>query len=171
VLRGQSKSWDAVDSVYRFRRPRTTEQVIHPRKFAIGEGAAPVAPPNLRPRLKGWRRLRRTSLGEFDVQMLLALNDARRPAGAAAGWGGGHFELWRRPAGECRAPCIRADLAWLRVRWDTAADRAQGEAAFRQAFTKRARRGGAIVVAGGGLQTTVVFAPDRRLAAAALAAG
>ena len=26
----------------------------------------------------GWRRLRRSSVGEFDVQMLLALNDARR---------------------------------------------------------------------------------------------
>ena len=96
VLRGESGEWDAVDSVYRFRRPRTTEQVIHPRKFAAGERAARVAVPDLR--REGWRRLQRSSLGEFDVQMLLALNDARRPAEAAAGWGGGRFELWRRPS-------------------------------------------------------------------------
>ncbi len=40
VLRGESGGWDAVDSVYRYRRPRTSEQVIHPRKFAAGERAA-----------------------------------------------------------------------------------------------------------------------------------
>ena len=101
VLRGESGDWDAVDSVYRFRRPRTSEQVIHPRKFAAGEGGTRVT---VRRDLHrdGWRRLVRSSAGEFDVQMLLALNDARRPAEAAAGWGGGRFELWRRDvAGRC----------------------------------------------------------------------
>lgn len=185
VLRGESGDWKAVDSVYRFRRPRTSEQVIHPRKFAAGQGAAPIAVPDLRlfGRREGWKRLRRSSVGEFDVQLLLALNDARRSAEAAAGWGGGRFELWRRDvAGRCPAPCVRADLAWLRLRWDTATDQAEAEIALGQAFEKglRARltgagrwasRGGAIALGHRDRETTIVFAPDGRLAAAALSAG
>lgn len=178
VLRGESRDWEAVDSVYRFRRPRTSEQVIHPRKFAAGEGAARVAVPDLR--RAGWRRLRRSSVGEFDVQMLLALNAAQRPAEAAAGWGGGRFELWRRPSPGCRTPCVSADLAWLRLRWDTATDQAEAEIALGEAFEKglRARlegagtwasRGGAIALGRRGRETTIVFAPDKRLAAEALA--
>jgi hypothetical protein len=187
VLRGDSGSWDAVDSVYRFRRPRTSEQVIHPRKFAAGEAAAPVRVPNLRPILgPGWRRLERSSVGEFDVQMILALNDARRAAAAAKGWGGGRFELWRRDAGDrCAAPCVQADLAWIRLRWDRAADRAEAEAAVREAVEKGLRgrsgrrlgaarmwtsRGGAIGLDGRGRETTLVLAPDEVVAARALTA-
>ena len=183
VLRGESGGWDAVDSVYRYRRPRTTEQVIHPRKFAAGERPVTIAVPDLRSFLRraGWRRLQRSSAGEFDVQMLLALNDARRPAEAAAGWGGGRFELWRRTSPGCGAPCVRADLAWLRLRWDTAADQAEAEIAFGEAFEKGlgarltgagrwASRGGAIALGRRGRETTIVFAPDERLAAEVLAA-
>jgi hypothetical protein len=180
VLRGESGDWDAVDSVYRFRRPRTSEQVIHPRKFAAGERGTRVTVPDLH--RDGWRRLQRSSAGEFDVQMLLALNDARRPAEAAAGWGGGRFELWRRDvAGRCPAPCVRGDLAWLRLRWDTATDQAEAEIALGEAFEKGlgariegagmwASRGGAIALRRRGRETTIVFAPDKRLAAEALAA-
>ena len=113
--------------------------------------------------------------------MLLALNDARRPAEAAAGWGGGRFELWRRTSPGCRAPCVRADLAWLRLRWDTAADQAEAEIALGKAFERGlgaritgagrwASRGGAIALGRRGRETTIVFAPDERLAAEALAA-
>ena len=184
VLRGESGDWGAVDSVYRFRRPRTSEQVIHPRKFAAGEGALPVAAPDLGSVLgRGWRRLRRTSVGEFDVQMLLHMNHAPRAAAGAAGWGGGRFELWRRggAASKCAAPCVNADLAWIRLRWDTDADRVEGEAALRQAFAKGLKakvagrgawssRGGAIALRGRGRETTVVLAPEVALAARALAA-
>jgi hypothetical protein len=183
VLRGESGGWDAVDSVYRYRRPRTTEQVIHPRKFAAGERPETIAVPDLRSFLRRaeWRRLQRSSAGEFDVQMLLALNDTRRPAEAAAGWGGGRFELWRRTSPGCRAPCVRADLAWLRLRWDTAADQAEAEIAFGEAFEKGlgarltgagrwASRGGTIALGRRGGETTIVLAPDERLAAEVLAA-
>jgi hypothetical protein len=188
VLRGESGDWGAVDSVYRFRRPRTSEQVIHPRRFAAGEGARPVADPDLRPLLgPGWRRLRHTSVGEFDVQMLLHMNNAPRAAAGAAGWGGGRFELWRRDAGDskCAAPCVRADLAWIRLRWDTEADRAEAEAALREAFERGLKaeslpgaedtrawssRGGTIALRGAGRETTVVLVPDSALAARVLAA-
>ena len=105
VLRGQSGGWKAVDSVYRYRRPRTTEQVIHPRKFAAGERGARVAVPDLS--REGWRRLQRSSVGEFEVQMLLALNDARRRRRGGGGMG------WRAlravAANLARMPCtVRA---------------------------------------------------------------
>jgi hypothetical protein len=186
VLRGGSGRWDPVDAVYRLRRPRTSEQVIHPRKFAAGEAAAPPRSPRLVPALgPGWRRVERTSVGEFDVQMILALNDAPRPAAAAKGWGGGRFELWRRdPGGPCAPPCVRADAGWLGLRWDSAADRLEAEAALRRAVERglegRGRRagrawiwtsrGGAIALAGSGLETTLVLAPDEALAARLLAA-
>jgi hypothetical protein len=176
VLRGESGDWKAVDSVYRFRRPRTSEQVIHPRKFAAGEGAARVAVPDLR--RKGWKRLRRSNLGEFDVQMLVAMNRGRRPAEAAAGWGGGRFELWRRSSPGCGAPCVRADLAWLRLRWDSAADQAEAEIALSDAFERGlgaqptgagtwVSRGGVIRLGRRSRETTIVFAPDRQVAAEA----
>jgi hypothetical protein len=172
VLRGETGGWAAVDSVYRLRRPQTTEQVIHPRRFAAGEAAARVPVPRLRGVLpKPWRRLRSTSVGEFDLQMLFKLNRARRPARAAAGWGGGRFELWRRPAPGCAAPCVRADLGWIGLRWDTPAERAEGEAALRTAVARWRGRGGAVALAGSGVRTTVALAPDARTARAALAAG
>ena len=187
VLRGDTGSWAAVDSVYRLRRPRTTEQVIHPRRFAAGEDAARLPAPRLRSLLpEPWRRLRSTSVGEFDLQMLFKLNQAPRPARAAAGWGAGRFELWRRPAPGCEAPCVRADLAWIGLRWDTPAERAEGETALRAALQRglRARpaaragrlelwrsRGGAIALAGSGVRTTVALAPDARTAGAAVVAG
>jgi hypothetical protein len=186
VLRGASGRWDPVDSVYRLRRPRTSEQVIHPRKFAAGEGGAPVGDPRLGRVLgPGWRRVDRSSVGEFDVQMILALNDAPRAAAAAKGWGGGRFELWRRdPGGECAAPCVRADAAWIGLRWDSAAERREAEPALQRAVERGLKgrdaeragairlwssRGGTVALAGSGRRTTLVLAPDRALAARLLA--
>ena len=87
-----------------------------------------------------------------------------------------------RPAPGCRAPCVRADLAWLRLRWDTAADQAEAEIAFGEAFEKglgsaahrrrkvgQPRRGDRASGAGA-VRRRSCFAPDERLAAEVLAA-
>jgi hypothetical protein len=81
---------------------------------------------------------------------------------------------------------VRADLAWIGLRWDTPAQRAEGEAALRAALRRglRARpaaragrvelwrsRGGAIALAGSGVRTTVALAPDVRTAGAAAVGG
>jgi hypothetical protein len=77
---------------------------------------------------------------------------------------------------------VRADLAWLRLRWDSAADQAEAEIAFGQAFEQGlgarlkgagtwTSRGGAIALGRRDRETTIVFAPDRRLAADVLTAG
>lgn len=61
-------------------------------------------------------------LGEADTQEILRTGvpaaDAER---AAAGWGGGRYELWRRgapPAGGCMAPCVSRDALVLGWAWD-----------------------------------------------------
>ena len=73
------------------------------------------------------------------------------------------------------AGCVRGDLAWLRLGWDTAADQADAEIALGEAFEKGlgarlegagmwASRGGAIALGRRDGETTIVFAPDKRLA-------
>ena len=96
--------------------------------------------------------------------MLAAAGSARRPApgascrrascsagraGAAAGWGGDRYELWRR--GDDAALIMR----W---RWDTPRDEAEFEARLREVMGDRGvvvRRGGTV---------TLAVAPDRDLA-------
>jgi hypothetical protein len=188
VFRGENGEWGPVNAILRFRRPRTSEQILHPRTYAADERPQHVGAPDLRAALgSGWRRLRATSLGEYDLRLLIDLGGGTRPIAGADGWGGGRFELWRRgPAGDpCRAPCVSRDVAFMRVRWDTARDRAEAESQLVRVFEEGLRgrraavgagvgvwgsRGGTIAMRGRGRETTVVFAPDERLAARALRA-
>jgi hypothetical protein len=183
-LRG---SWRAVNKVIAFRRPRSTEQVIHAAKYAVGEPPVAVAAPaRLRQILgAGWRRLRATEIGELDLQLLFDLVGGVKDEEAAAGWGGGRFELWRKSGdGSCEPPCVSRDAAVISLAWDTAADRLDGEAAFRRVFEdglkgKRlaasagvglwSSRGGAIGIRGAGKRTTVALAPSAALVARILA--
>ena len=182
-FRGARKSWKPIDAIYRFRRPRSSEQILHPRDYALGEQAERVpAPPLARTLGPGWRRVRATALGEYDLRLLFDLVGGTRPAAAAQGWGGGRFELWRRgaPGDECEAPCVARDLGFIRVRWDTPADRAEAERQLVRVFEHGlhgtrlggrvwSSRGGVILMAGRGRETTVVFAPDARTGARVLA--
>ena len=188
-FRGESGEWGPIDSIYRFRRPLSSEQILHPRRYALGERPERVRVPSLAGVLgNDWQRLRATTLGEYDLRLLFDLVGGTRPAGAAEGWAGGRYELWRRgPLDEsCRAPCIERDVALIRVRWDTPGERAEAEREFVKVWEKgldgrrlggRAKawvwssRGGAIMMRGSGRETTAVLAPDVRTAARALAAG
>jgi hypothetical protein len=185
AFRGDSGSWKALDNVIRFRRPATAEQAIHPHKYAIDERAVPIHMPDLGlvlgPR---WRRLGASSVGEVDLREIFKILGGSPDPDAAAGWGGGRFELWRRAhPGSCRAPCVARDVGAMLLAWDTQGDRRAGERALAAAFEKgvRARkaghgaarlwssRGGVIALAGTGLRTAIVLAPDSRTAARVLA--
>jgi hypothetical protein len=188
AFRDDGGGWRAVDSIYRFRRPRSSEQILHPRRFAVGERPERVRVPDLAGVLgPGWRRLRATALGEYDLRLLIDLGGGTRPAAGAEGWAGGRYELWRKGGldEECPAPCIPRDLALVRVRWDSARDRAQAERQLARVWEQGLRgrrlgggagtgagawasRGGAIVMRGRGRETTVVLAPDAALAARVL---
>lgn len=187
-FRGESGEWTPIDSIYRFRRPRSSEQILHPRRYALDERPEHVPLPSLTPALgPGWQRLTATSLGEYDLRLIFDLVGGTRPSGAAEGWAGGRYQLWRRGRldGSCPAPCVARDVAYIRVRWDTPQERAEGEREFVKVWEQgldgkrlggRAKaaawssRGGVILMRGRGRETTAVLAPDARLAARALAA-
>jgi hypothetical protein len=184
ALRGRG-NWRAVDSVIRFRRPRTTEQVLHPALFARGD--APVTPrlPGVESRLgASWKRLEGAGSGELDAMLLFKHVGEVAGADAAAGWDGGRSELWRRSGrGRCAAPCVERDVLTWALAWDTPGDRLEAERAFRRVFERGLRgrrlavrpgvgmwssRGGAVGLRGSRKRTLVVFAPGVREAAALL---
>jgi hypothetical protein len=177
-------SWRALDNVYAIRQPSSTEQIMHPEKYAIDERPGKVRVDDVTRRLgSGWARLDASSVGEYDLRLLFRQVGRVKGTAPAAGWGGGRVELWRRRtsgAPKCPAPCVDRDAGVLRLAWDSGADRAEGEDALRQVFERGLKgkriagegglglwssRGGAIGLAGRGRQTTVVFAPSTQLAA------
>jgi hypothetical protein len=180
-------SWKPVNRVLRFRLPRTTEQILHPDKYARGEKPLRIAEsPTLRVLGRDWRRLDAASVGEFDVDAIVQQLTGRSGAAAAAGWNGGRFELFRRgplSIKGCPAPCIARDVASLELAWDSERDQREAAAALRRASergldAKRlasghgidlwSSRGGAIGLAAGGTRTMLVFAPSASLVARVL---
>jgi hypothetical protein len=148
--------WEAVDRAFGDESPLSSEQVMHPRKYEIGERPAPVRLRGVRAQLPdGARVVARGDIGEFDTaQFLLDANGRSRADEAAAGWGGSTFELWRLPGGE--------DLLAVGWAWDSPADAAQFVRAARRSLARLPDAG----AANGGNEgvTVVVLAPDPALA-------
>jgi hypothetical protein len=133
-LRSVAHGWKLVNYALAKRPPLSTEQVIHPEKYLVDERPVPVVARPLRRLLPhGWRRLTRGTFGEFDTDQLLKLGVSDTVAGdAAAGWGGGAYELWG-PAGAagCASPCRKRSALVLTWAWDTPLDAAQFNPALR----------------------------------------
>lgn len=135
--------WAAVDDAFRTHPPASTEQILHPQKWAAGEKPVPVTlPPGLAGRMgSGWRAALSDTFGEYQTSVWL--EDAGRvdPATAttaAAGWGGDRMAYLTGPSGAWA-------LAW-RTAWDTPTDATQFEAAA--TTTVNALTGGTSAVAG-----------------------
>jgi hypothetical protein len=177
-------SWRAIDKVFELRHPSSTEQIMHPEKYAIDERPVRVRVEDLTRRLgNDWVRLDSSTVGEFDIRLLFRQVGRVKGVAGAAGWGGGRFELWRhRTSGapRCPAPCVQRDVGVLRIAWDTPTDRSDGDNALRRVFERSLKgkaiarkagvdlwssRGGAIAMRSRGRQSTVVFAPSATLAA------
>ena len=111
-----------------FREPPvSSEQILHPRKYLLGELPVKVTLPDLLPVLgAGWKMLHENTLGEFGVSALLRGSLASRlDAGAAsAGWGGDRLRSYRHTDG-------RMVLVW-RMAWDTPKDSREARAALAQ---------------------------------------
>jgi hypothetical protein len=177
ALRRIGKGWKLVNVALADRPPVSTEQVLHPDKYVPFEPPLPVRIGALELG-EGWKRTSRGTIGELDTRELLLLGaDEAVAARAAAGWGGGRYELWRNTeaAADCEDdPCRRADALVLRWRWDTPADAREFAAALTSYVTRgldgtaagaarwRVGSGGAAVAASGGEQsaTTLVFGPS-----------
>jgi hypothetical protein len=117
--------WAAVNAAFA-DSPASTEQVLHPEKYAMHEAPIPVAmPKDLLARLgTGWKVALEDSFGEFQLQVWLKQDRAISAAtavDAAAGWGGDRIALIEGPNG-----------SWgivFRTVWDTDADAAAFETA------------------------------------------
>jgi hypothetical protein len=95
------------------RFPQTTEQLLHIDKFLMRERALPVALP---PTAGGKQLAGSQTFGELDVRSLLQAFSVPGAATVADGWGGGRFALY-------------GDVAVVVLRWDTADDAVQWQAA------------------------------------------
>ncbi len=108
-------TWGPANAALRDEPPVSTEQIMHPEKYRAGEGPLPVRP--ARPPGREWERKAHGTIGEFDTAELVRTSDSPvRAARAAAGWGGGRYDLWQRGDRSVLA------LAW---RWDTRRDAAE----------------------------------------------
>ena len=160
-LRSVASGWKLVNYAFSARPPLSTEQVIHPEKYLVNERPVAVRLPSVG---GGAGRVSRGTFGEFDTDQLLALGGVSEvEAGdAAAGWGGGRYEL----AGQ--------DVLVVGWAWDTAFDAAQFSRALR-AWEARRHGDGALAVRASGLRTALAVAPDAatasRLASRAVGPG
>ena len=129
--------WTAVDAAYS-RPPDSTEQILHPEKYTVGEGPVAVTPADELGRLGvGWTETLADTLGELTISVWLEpAAGTKDAAAAAAGWGGDRVTMYEGP-----------DRAWL-IAWSTAWDTPADAAEFATAAAASRVRG--VRVVGGG---------------------
>ncbi|HNT73435.1 MAG TPA: hypothetical protein PKH77_00310 [Anaerolineae bacterium] len=92
------------------RPPRSTEQLLHPERYASGE--MPLTLPSLAPDLgKDWALTLEDTLGEAFLELAL-LEWRNGKAADASDWGGDLLQVWGGPEGR--------DVVVLQTRWDSA---------------------------------------------------
>ncbi len=123
--------WAAIDALYG-RMPESTEQILHPEKYAAAEAPVKVAmPADLAKRLgAGWTVPVQDTFGELQMGVWLKESgvDPTLATAAAAGWGGDRLAVIEGPDG-----------AWavaMRTAWDTTADAAAFDTAATTALGK-----------------------------------
>lgn len=163
--------WGAVDEAWR-DPPISTEQVLHPEKWASRE--PPIAvdlPDDLSQRLgAGWKTSLEDTFGEqqfavwftgkVDVQALLS---PAAPPAAAAGWGGDALALLEGPDG--------AWVVVMKTAWDTAGDAAEFEAGLNPLLAAAGGPAAVLPGEGGPVRWVLIASNDATLAAAATALG
>jgi hypothetical protein len=154
LARQAAGGWAAVDAMYA-KLPASTEQVLHPEKYAAAETPIEVAfPADLATRLgTGWTVDLQDTLGEF--QLRIWLESAGHLNGdaaitAASGWGGDRVALVRN--GDRFG-------AVLDTRWDSAKDAAEFAAAAQTTLDKLTARH-AMIAIDGTTRVTLFFASD-----------
>ena len=123
--------WAGVDALYD-RMPESTEQILHPKKYAANEAPVKVTlPADLATRLgSGWTVPFQDTFGEFQLGVWLREGGVKRAAAAdaAAGWGGDRLAVMDGPNGTWAVA--------MKTVWDTAADAAAFETAATTALAK-----------------------------------
>jgi hypothetical protein len=130
LQRHRAGGFAAVDAAYR-DPPASTEQVLHPEKYAVREAPVAVALPDLATALGGsWRESVQNTLGELDLRILVEQHSDRSEAErAAAGWGGDRYALLEDDQGRA--------LVAIKSAWDTDRDASEFFQAYAQALERR----------------------------------
>lgn len=118
-----SGGWQAVDDAYA-RPPVSTEQILHPEKYAAKEGPVAVdLPKDLATRLgTGWSVPLVDSVGEFELGLWLReskAGSASDASAAAQGWGGDRVAVANGPNGSWAVV--------IRTAWDSDRDATEFE--------------------------------------------
>jgi hypothetical protein len=169
--------WAAVNRVFG-RAPNSTEQILHPDKYAANEKpvTVPLDAGAIAARLgSGWTATPADTLGEFQIGSWLRARGVTGAGGsvsgdtAAAGWGGDRYALVDGPNGAYGLVILTT--------WDTPADAAEFAAAATQAVRGVPGQGRVVRIASGsavpgGGEVAVLYASDAtilaKLAGAAL---
>ena len=157
-------TWAAANRALADRGPDSTEQILHPDKFRRD---SPQRVRLERSPGSAWKDAVSGTLGEWDTVELIRTSDSPvRAERAAAGWGGGRYDLWRRGSELALA------LAWT---WDTPRDAAELAAALPR-YVERTlggrpagpgvwhAPGRGFVAVGAGAVVRLAIAPSRALA-------
>jgi hypothetical protein len=128
----RKKPWSAVDAVFK-RPPRSTEQIMHPEKYARDEKPVPVAAGAL-PSLPGYALVHHTVWGELGFSVFLRAHDVTDEIAreASAGWGGDRAAVYAK-AGDAN-PAHAVGLA--RLQWDSDVDAIEAHDAAVRALDK-----------------------------------
>jgi hypothetical protein len=149
--------WSAVDQAFG-KLPASTEQILHPEKYASAE--APIAvdlPDDLATKLgSGWSLAQENTLGEHQMSIWLGAPQAAAATAAAEGWGGDRIAVLSGPNGAWA-------IAWQTV-WDSADDAAEFETAADTAVAKAGGPGAVLPGVGGTTRWVVVGSDDKVLA-------
>jgi hypothetical protein len=121
--------------------PLSTEQVLHPEKYAAREAPKVVKIPTLfDPGLPaGWKALGQDTLGEFILRLWLMQGGvaATQATNAAAGWGGDRLELYQSPGGTSLL---------LVTEWDGLPDASEFAAAAKVALPRLGLEGNVVFI-------------------------
>lgn len=114
---GEAAGFAAIDRAFG-EPPISTEQVLHPEKYAAGEAPLAVELPDLS-EVVSERFVGGNVMGELQTRILLGSSpDA---IAAAAGWGGDSYAVYEAPVGDEEDLRQRLRFVWVTV-WDTEAD-------------------------------------------------
>jgi hypothetical protein len=146
--------WPSVDAAYA-RPPASTEQILHPEKYAAAETPIALAyPADLATRLgPGWTVDLQDTLGEFQLREWLQVVGKLGPAAAttaAAGWGGDRVALVSKGA---------TFGVVIETAWDTPADAVEFSAAAKTGLAGLPSRT-AQIDSGGTAKVTLFIATD-----------
>ena len=134
-----ARGWEGVNAALRDNPPTTTEQILHPLRYLIGEGAIAVEMPDFSAILgDGWRLVYDGTVGEFYLRQHLApyIHPTRLDVVTTNGWGGDRLQVF---ADE------NDDLAWaLHQVWDRPMDAAEFASDYQYALRRHYGRGTAV---------------------------